>query len=101
MSHGAQGAGDGCLEKFDVVHLMLLSIGGGNEEIRELTMVLLVPLRALILLLLGLLGPKLGELMVELPHLCHGVVVLVGAAEGGVAESDGDGSEHGRVESAR
>ena len=61
-------------------------------------MVLLVPLGALVLLLLRLLGAELGELTAELAHLGHGVVVLVGMTERGVAEADRNGAESGGVE---
>jgi hypothetical protein len=98
-SHGSQGAGDGCIEEFNVACLAFLSIGHGDVEIGEVAMVLFVPLRALVLFLLGLLGMELGEFAVKLSHFCHGIVMLVSVAEGGVAESNGDGVEGGWVKS--
>ena len=79
------------------MRLVLLPVSGGDVKVGELSVVLLIPLRALVLLFLRLLGSELGELAMELAHLGHGVVVLIGAAEGGVAEADGDGTESGRV----
>ena len=100
MSHGPQSAGDGSVEELDVACLALLSVGSGDVEVWEASVVFLIPLGALILLLLGLLGSELGELAAELAHLGHGVIVLVGVAEGGVAEADGNGAESGWVEGA-
>jgi hypothetical protein len=96
-SHGSQGTGDGCVEEFDVACLALLSIGHDDVEIGEAAVIHLIPLRALVLFLLGLLGAELGELAAKLSHLRHGVIMLVSVAEGGVAESNGDGAEGGWV----
>ena len=80
------------------MHLVLVSIGGGGVEVGELAVVLLIPFGALVLLLLGLLSSELSEFVSELSHFGHGIIVLIGVAEGGVAKPNGDGMKSGRVE---
>jgi hypothetical protein len=56
VSHGSQCARDGGVKEFNVAHLALLPVSGGDVEVGEASVVLLESLRALVLLLLRLLG---------------------------------------------
>ena len=97
-SHGSQHAWNGGVEEFDIALLALFSISSGDVEVGEPPVVLLIPFRALVLLLLRLLGSELGEFATKLAHFGHGVIVLVGTAESSIAEADGDRAEGGWVE---